>query len=103
MAKPIKSVTKAAGKAVKAVVSPVAKPVAEAILPKPTAQMAGQQVAAAQEAEKVSPKSAVSLGGEDQMRGTRQQARRRRAAGVVTGARGLTGSARTERKSLLGQ
>jgi len=105
MAKPVKSVGKFATDTVKAAIGTVAKPVVEAITPKPTAQMAGQQLAAAQqaEAEKVAPKSAVSLGGEDQMRATRQQTRRRRAAGVATGSQGLTSSARTEKKSLLGQ
>ena len=52
---------------------------------------------------KTAPKTAVSLGGEDQMAATQQQTRRRRAAGMQTGGRGLTTAARTERKTLLGQ
>jgi len=103
MAKPVKGIGKFVTDIGKDVIGAVAKPVAEAVAPKPTAKMGGQQIAQPEEAKKVSPKSAVSLGGEDQMRGTRQQARRRRAAGIATGSRGLTSSARTEKKSLLGQ
>jgi hypothetical protein len=96
MSKPLKQVTKLPGKVLQET----------GIIPKPTAQMAGQQIAtpvAPVTEPKTAPKTAVSLGGEDQMAATQQQTRRRRAAGVQTGGRGLTTTARTERKTLLGQ
>ena len=96
MAKPLKQVTKLPGKVLQET----------GIIPEPTAQMAGQQLAtpvAPVTEPKTAPKTAVSLGGEDQMAASQQQTRRRRASGMQTGGRGLTTQARTERKALLGQ
>jgi len=116
MAKPVKSAVKTVSNVIEKVAEVPVKAVgaaAKAVTPEPTAQMAGQQLAAAKAAkpvapvtgptEKVKPKSAVSLGGEDQMAATAATTRRRRAGGMQTRSRGLTGSARTQRKTLLGQ
>ena len=48
------------------------------------------------------PKAAVPAG-ESEMAATSDQTRRRRARGIATGSRGVTGSARTTRKRLLGE
>jgi hypothetical protein len=96
MAKPVKRTVKAATDLAKDV---IVKPLARAA-GAPTAPQVAAPVA---EPEKVAPKSAVSLGGEDQQKATRQMSRRRRAAGVTTGPQGVSGPARTQRKTLLGQ
>jgi hypothetical protein len=99
MAKPVKSTVKAATDLAKDV---IVKPLARAA-GAPTAPQVAAPVAPVAEPEKVAPKSAVSLGGEDQQKATRQMSRRRRAAGVATGSQGVSGPARTQRKTLLGQ
>ena len=98
MADPIKQVVKLPGRAVGEVLE------ATGVTQKPSApaRPAATPVAPVTE-PKVAPKTAVSLGGEDQMAASQQQTRRRRASGMQTGGRGLTTTARTERKTLLGQ
>jgi len=119
MAKPVKSAVKTVSNVIEKVAEVPVKAVgaaAKAVTPEPTAQMAGQQLAAAKAAKaakpvapvtgptrRVTPKSPVSLGGEDQMAATAATTRRRRAGGMQTRSRGLTGSARTQKKTLLGQ
>ena len=99
MAKPIKQVTKLPGRVLQEVglvpEAPSATPAATPIAP--------ISAPAAETGARVTPKSAVSLGGEDQMAASTEQTRRRRAAGMVTGSRGLTTAAQTTRKTLLGQ
>jgi len=99
MAKPIKQVTKLPGRVLQEVglvpEAPSAMPAATPIAP--------ISAPAAETGARVTPKSAVSLGGEDQMAASTEQTRRRRAAGMVTGSRGLTTAAQTTRKTLLGQ
>jgi hypothetical protein len=105
MAKPIKQVTKLPGRVLREVglvpEAPSAMPAATAATP--IAPIAPISAPAAETGARVTPKSAVSLGGEDQMAASTEQTRRRRAAGMVTGSRGLTTAAQTTRKTLLGQ
>lgn len=102
MAKPIKQVTKLPGRVLQEAglipEAPSAMPAAAAATP-----IAPISAPAAETGARVTPKSAVSLGGEDQMAASTEQTRRRRAAGMVTGSRGLTTAAQTTRKTLLGQ
>jgi hypothetical protein len=95
MAKPIKQVTKLPGRVLQEAGIVPKAPAAPAPTP-------ATPVAPVTE-PKTAPKTAVSLGGEDQARANTQQTRRRRAAGMQTGGRGVTTTARTERKMLLGQ
>lgn len=99
MADPIKQITKLPGRVLQEIglvpQAPSATPAATPIAP--------ISAPAAETGARVTPKSAVSLGGEDQMAASAEQTRRRRAAGMVTGSRGLTTAAQTTRKTLLGQ
>ncbi len=99
MAKPIKQVAKIPGRLAGEVLQ------AAGVVEKPSApaRPAATPVAPVTEAPKTAPKAAVSLGGEDQQAATTAQTRRRRAAGMQTSARGLTTTATTARKRLLGQ
>ena len=106
MAKPVKKVVKTVTKPVKKVVETVAKETGiTPDVPTPTTPVAPVTPISpvTEPTEKIQPKSAVSLGGEDQMKATAETTRRRRAAGMQTRSRGLTGAARTLRKTLLGQ
>ena len=105
MAKPVKQVLKLPGRAVGEVLqatgvvpSAAAAPARAAATP-----VAPVQAPTAEDTRRVAPKTAVSLGGEDQMAATAETTRRRRASGMQTRSRGLTGAARTLRKTLLGQ
>lgn len=49
------------------------------------------------------PAAATPASGESEMAQTSQQYRRRRARGIRTSSQGVTGQARVERKTLLGQ
>ena len=49
------------------------------------------------------PATVTPASGESEMAQTSQQYRRRRARGIRTSSQGVTGSARVERKTLLGQ
>jgi hypothetical protein len=49
------------------------------------------------------PASVIQASGESEMAQTSQQYRRRRARGIRTSSQGVTGGARVERKTLLGQ
>jgi hypothetical protein len=105
MAKPIKQVTKLPGRVLQ---EAGLIPGASSATPATPATASATPIApisapAAEIGASVTPKSAVSLGGEDQMAASTEQTRRRRAAGMVTGSRGLTTTARTTRKTLLGQ
>jgi hypothetical protein len=51
--------------------------------------------------QQVQPRPVVQA--EEQMQATSSMSRRRRSRGMVTGPQGLTGPARVERKTLLGQ
>ncbi|BAQ86505.1 hypothetical protein [uncultured Mediterranean phage uvMED] len=53
--------------------------------------------------QKTDPPTAVPASGESEMAQTSQQYRRRRARGIRTTSQGVTGRARVERKTLLGQ
>jgi len=104
-------------KLAKKAVSPVAKTLKEAVdmgSPKPTAPVTPKPAEAApaktmteaatsyNATQSVTPKASVAAG-ESEMAATSDQTRRRRARGIATGSRGVTGSARTTRKRLLGE
>lgn len=99
-------------KTVKRVIRNVASPVAKAAglvdkpkAPAPKVEPKAPVQAAAESITKpsaVTPKAAVASG-DSEMAATSAQARRRRARGIATGARGVTGQARVARKTLLGE
>jgi len=115
-----------ASRIVRRAVKTVAKPVtqvaqAAGIMPKSFSQMGGEELAVvkskaavkpkapAQAAAEsvtsspsVTPKASVAYGGSE-MAADSNQTRRRRARGIQTSARGVTGTARTARKTLLGE
>ena len=62
-----------------------------------------QQTQVATRSTGLDPASVVQASGESEMAQTSQQYRRRRARGIRTSSQGVTGGARVERKTLLGQ
>ena len=98
IAKPVTQVAKAAGivDTPKAPEPPRVEPKAPAKAP---AQAAAESVTSS---PRVTPKASVAYGGSE-MTADSNQTRRRRARGIRTSARGVTGAARTARKTLLGE
>jgi len=101
-------------KLAKKAVSPVAKAAklvdkpkaAEPVTPKPAeaapAKTMTEAATSYNATQSVTPKASVAAG-ESEMAATSDQTRRRRARGIATGSRGVTGAARTTRKRLLGE
>jgi len=73
--------------------------------PRPTTPTVSseQQTQVATRSTGPDPASVVQASGESEMAQTSQQYRRRRARGIRTSSQGVTGGARVERKTLLGQ
>lgn len=93
-AKPIAQVAKAAG-----IAETPKAPEPPRVEPKAPAQAAAEAVTSS---PSVTPKASVAYGGSE-MAADSNQTRRRRARGIRTSARGVTGAARTARKTLLGE
>ena len=103
-AKTVKKVIKLAPNLVKETAKAtgiIEKPKAPApkVEPKAPVQAAAESIT---KPSAVTPKAAVASG-DSEMAATGAQTRRRRARGIATGARGVTGKARVARKTLLGE
>lgn len=94
VAKPVTQVAKAAG-----IVETPKAPEPPKVEPKAPAKAAAETITSS---PSVTPKGAVAYGGSE-MTADSNQTRRRRARGIQTSSRGVTGTARTARKTLLGE